>query len=467
MCVEGWMRHVNEPARQTPIVADADVVVVGGGPAGTGAAIRAAREGASVIIVDRWGAFGGFQTMGFMYISKAGPHVRGICKELFDSLKTGGYIADITRRYPAVMSLPLVHYGRSKEQWVSYDPDMTSFQITNMMEHAGVRIMLHSLFVDAIIEDGVLRAVIVENASGRQAIEGKVVVDATGRGDVVARSGAPFVSAKHEMGLPVPGGLQWRMFGVDFERLSEYLENEDPGLAGAISEAETKGELPYYRKKKTVEEMSGSGHCTYTGHPAPELCPTLYPNEALFWAPIVHDWGLDPAQNAEDLTRAVIQIKKEIVSELTFLKKRVPGFENARLAGIAPMYGIREGRHPVGEYVLTKEDAQSGRRFDDAVATFFTSRRWNLTAGGPRPPLLQYEIPYRSLLPKKLGNLLLTGDVISADTYMAKMAFAPAMALGEAAGVAAALSVESGVVPKELKWPGPLRWSQTGFSCEE
>ena len=97
----------------------------------------------------------------------------------------------------------------------------------------------------------------------------------------------------------------------------------------------------------------------------------------------------------------------------------------------------------------------------------FTSRRWNLTATGRRPSLLEYEIPYRSLLPKKLVNLLLSGDVISADTYIAKMAFAPAMALGEAAGAAAALAVKSGVAPKELRWPGPLQWQETGFSCEE
>lgn len=140
------------------------------------------------------------------------------------------------------------------------------------------------------------------------------------------------------MGLPIPPGVMWKMSGVDYEKLFEY-QKDDPKLDRAIETAKAQGELPYYRAKK--ENYYGGD---YTGHPRLEMCPLLHPGDMLLWASAIHEWGLNCAEDAEDVTRGELHIRKQIFSELNFLKKYVPGFENARLSGIAPFLGIREGR---------------------------------------------------------------------------------------------------------------------------
>lgn len=450
------MQFIVETERKIPVVSKADVVIVGGGPAGVGAAVRAARNGASTIVIERFGSFGGNNTTGFMSISlgEGGLGRGGVAMEIVERLRPGGYIVNITEKFPDMFSNPLNHYysamdGISATDLLAYDPDITSYVMSEMLEGLGVKVLLRSLFVDALVEDGAIKAVIVENASGRQAIEGKVFVDATGLGDPVARSGAPYVSAGgDEMGFPMCGGLMWKASGVDYEKLAEY-QKEDPTLDKITEKAKAKGELPYYRPTKTKELMKFRDRI-YTGHPHLEMSPTVYPGEMLFWAPAIHEWALNPAEKAEDLTRAEIHIRKQIVAELAFLKNYVPGFEKAYLTGISPYLGVREGRHPIGEYVLRYEDIRSLRKFDDVALRVKTHGAIDTDEGLRN---VTFDIPYQCFLPKKINNLLVAGDVLSVEhaVFFHTRSFGAAMILGEVAGIAAAMAVKNGVSPKELK----------------
>ena len=450
------MAYITMPETRIPVIMETDVVVVGGGPAGIGAAIRSAQSGADTLIIERFGSPGGMFTNGLMCITVGEPP-DGLPKEILDRLRRGGYVNDPLEKYPGLSSNPLYHYHgpsiapgwRGPSKLSTFDPDMAACVMMEIMEECDVKLQLRSLFIDTKVEDGTIMAVVIEGASAKQAIAGKVFVDATGRGDVVARSGAPYTSAGNEFGLPIPPGLMWKMSDVDYQRLFEY-QKEDPKLDKLMENAKAKGELPPYRLKKTPYYGG-----LYTGHPHLEMCPTLYPGDMLLWAPAVHEWGLNCAENAEDLTRAEIAIRKEIMAELNFLKKYVPGFEKAHLSGIAPFMGIREGRHPIGEHVMTYEDISNQRTFEDAA---LRQTAWNRVdiEGGIRT--VTFDIPYRSFLAKKINNLLLAGDTISMEhkALLHIRGFGTAMRLGEVAGIAAARSVKSKVTPKNLKWDAPL-----------
>jgi flavin-dependent dehydrogenase len=229
------MAFIKEPARETPIAMKADVVVVGGGPAGVGAAICAARNGADTIVIEKFGSLGGTNNTGLMSVCMGNEIIVGVAREIIDRLQPE-YAVDVVKKYPDINANPLTHYfvdqidGLSANELVAWDPDVAAYVMSDMLEKLGVRFALCSLFVDTIVEDGAIKAVIVENASGRQAIEGKVFIDATGRGEVVARSGSPYASAANEQKRPMPPGIMWKMTGVNLERLFEY-QKTDPRLA--------------------------------------------------------------------------------------------------------------------------------------------------------------------------------------------------------------------------------------------
>jgi 2-polyprenyl-6-methoxyphenol hydroxylase-like FAD-dependent oxidoreductase len=442
------MKMIVEEKREIPVVAEVDVVVVGGGPAGIMAALASARGGASTILIERFGGLGGMGATGMNLMIFALEEPRGITKEIWiDRMLASGYAVhhkdlceEIARGRIFGNSIGHAKYWDFFLSYLIYDAERFRYEADLMMEEAGVRVYYQNVFAGTIAAGGRIQAIVVENVSGRQAVRTSMVVDATGAGDVVARVGAPFIPAADTTGAPVPAGMMYKMSGVDIDRLIDYLAT-DPGLATLVAKAQSEGALPYYRRKQTLEKM-GHYDAVYTGKPRPEIGLTRYSKlgELLCWGgPVQHEWKLDPSTRAEDLSRAFVSIRKQIIAEVEFFTEYVPGFEKAYLAAVSPYVGAREKRHPIGEYMLTANDVESGRRFDDMVVY-----------KGPDPGALRmglhrnFDIPYRALLPKETENLLVAGDCISADhgAFLNIRSLYNAGHTGEVAGTAAALAVK-------------------------
>ncbi len=466
-------KSIRIPEAAIPVSAEADVVVIGGGPAGFGAAMRAARSGVSTLLIERFGGPGGAATSGYMCVTGEGGTFP-LHAEWVNGLKAEGWLFDAWKAYPQLAGNVLVHQsGR-----MNFYPDDGAYVMIRMLEQAKVRLLLRTLFVDAVIRpssvgDGSIEALLVENASGRQAIKGKVFIDATGRADVVARAGAPFQSAGNEKGLPVPFSLMYKVSGVNYEKLFSY-QKSDPALWTAIEKARAAGDIPeglYLPYQYTV----GGGWGGYSGCPQLNMCAMRGNGEMLVWSFSPFHWGLNPSENGFEASRGEIEMRKFNIAEVKFLKRYVPGFENAYLSGMAPYMALREGRHPLGEYLLTRDDIINESKFPDAVLKRTlgdpidtgeermprVNERGELirvkASDGRRktkPRSYTCDVPYRALLPKKINNLLLAGDCLSCthDWFYGYRLIPWCMRTGEVAATAAVMALKQGIPPKDLKW---------------
>lgn len=466
------MDFIRLPEAEVPVAVEADVVVVGGGPAGVGAAVRAARAGAKTFLIEKFGSLGGTMTNGFVStVRKFGP----LAMEIMERLEEGGWCTEQIADYPQLMQCRISHNGRHSMNepvrelgpeslhwyFVGFDPDMMACVMNDICLESNVKLSFRDLFVDCVVEDGSIKAVVVENPSGRQAIKGKVFIDCTGRGDVVARSGSPFRSQGNDEGWGhMAAGLMYKMSNVDIDRLFDY-EMKDPGLQVAMEKARVRGECPPYHDKMSPEWMRSIGtlyNGWHTGHPRLEMMPWLYPGDIMCWSIPPYSLKLNPAESVEDATTLEILCRKEIVAEIAFLKKYVPGFENAHLAGISPMAGLREGRHPLGEYIYTWDDLKNANKFDDCAMRMtphypFPNSATSLEPSGWKVKPVTLEFPFRIFQASDIDNLLLAGDNMSIhwSIYSLLKGFGQAMSTGEVAGMAAAKAVKTNTKIKELK----------------
>ena len=398
---------LEEAPRQTPIVDSPDVLVVGGGSAGLAAAVAAARSGADTVLLERYGYLGGLATGGMVILllslddGNGTQVIAGLCQELVDRLasrnaavfpKAGEWGSDD----PALIE----HYRKWGLIWggvpdrvrysVAYEPAEFKFIGDTMVAEAGVRLRLHSWATDLVLDGDRISHVICQSKSGRQAIRPKVVIDATGDGDLLPWAGLPFEAAK------VHPSRWYRMANV-----------EAPDQAIEASEG------------KFFPTLGGRFFNT------PGQNRTLMP-----WGMSDHiDRRIDPT-SVEDLTYAEVESRRLMMAQIDRLRKEVPGFANAYLADAADQLGITETRRLVGDYVLGADDDQ--RSFDDAIAV---TGHW--TRYGAR-----YQIPYRALHHGGVGNLLVSGRCISVDrrVHNATKEIPACMATGQAAGTAAALA---------------------------
>jgi len=364
------------------------------------------------------------------------PPAGGIGKDILNALTAQG---DARRCPDDPPNYPILHYASEYcTVNVAYDAEMAKILLHRMARQAGVRLLLHSFILGAVADGPAVTGIVVANKSGQQVVDGAVVVDATADGDVAASAGAAFRKGQTDRGVLFAMTMLARLSRVDWPQISAYSMT-DPGLDHAIAEGVRCGELPYYTPR--TRDMTN-----YWGHPRPELSHLVYDDEALLWGGSVE--GVD-GTNVADLTRAEGDVRDQLMSELNFLRRRVPGFERAKIETTSVSVGVRDTRHIIGVSTLTGEDILARRHFPDEVA-------YNVKGGFPANG-----IPYGCLVPRNLDQCLVAGNCISVVPGSTKMGpqlgsfnnlkDIPSMwTTGEAAGTAAAVAARAGVSPRDV-----------------
>ncbi len=415
----------HEAARDIPVAAETDVLVIGAGPAGFGAALGAARCGARTMLIEPSNCCGGMATSGMMS-HWTGSTESPLLHELF-------------RRMEGHPLLPPAGCARG-ERWSTAHEAMKSV-MDEMLREAGVTIQYHTLAVDAIREGDAVTGVVVESKSGREAILSKVAVDGTGDGDVAARAGAEFVLGREGDHGCQPVTLMFRIGGVDCER------------AVFPPSFETRIELP----KGEIQSL-GRAHLP---HPAGHVLLYRSPLPGEVVVNMTNVTGID-GTDVRDLSKAEGICRSQMAQIVEFLREFVPGYENCYVVAAADYVGVRETRHFKALYSLTETDIVEARLFDDWIATrnFFNFDIHSLKGPGLDENGAQhhfhargsYTIPYRCCIPAKIDGLLLSGRNID-GTHKAHSNFRVmpiCLNVGLGVGVAAALAVRSGVQPRQV-----------------
>lgn len=443
---EGETRRL---AWDVPVHGACDVLVVGGGSAGIAAATASARNGARTTLVEKYGFLGGTSTAGLV-----GPFMTSYSADGRERV-VAGIFQEVVDRMVALGGAIDPSQTEAGEKWASFitlgHAHVTPFQAEalkvaamEMVLGAGVKVMLHTAFVDVVKAEGRpgrIAGVVVLTKAGLGVLPATVVVDCSADGDVAVRAGAAFTTGRASDGKMMPATMFFRIGGVDDERVEAFHREHEkihPGerlFECLVRAARARGEFPV---------------------------PREYMN--LYREPEPGVWRVNTSRlhdidgtNPDDLTRAEIEGRRQVVAIVDFMRRRLPGLERVRLLDIAAQIGIRETRHIQGLYVLTGEDVLKGARFDDAIARFAYPIDIHDPQGtrGQLVGLEQagyYEIPYRCLVPQQADNLLVAGRCFSATHEGAASArVIPAVyAMGQAAGTAAALCAKEGVAPRDL-----------------
>lgn len=395
-----------------PFKLDADVLVLGSGPAGFAAAYTAAENGANVILVEQGGDVGGISTSGLM------SHWTGDCGSPL---------------YHEILRRSAERNDFHPENITLIDPEKLKTLYLEMLDEVGVRILLYTFAIDAICEgDKVLGATVV-NKSGMTDIFAKITIDATGDGDIAAHAGAEFILGRESDHKMQPATLMFKVGGVDYSKAAfiPSFETTYPTEKGEL-QALAKQHIPY-----------PAGHILTYATTLPGIVTCNMTNAT----------DID-GTSAEDLTKATITCRRQMDDIVKYLREFVPGYGNCFVISSASLIGIRETRHFKGKYTLTEQDILAAKVFDDYVVkdAFFNFDVHNIAGAGLDKTGVQkhfsqsrgYTIPYRCLLPETKENLLLCGRNIS-GTHMAHSNFRAmpiCVGTGEAAGTAAAIAVK-------------------------
>lgn len=408
------MKFYEEPSKQIPIVAATDVLVIGGGPAGFGAALTAARMGRKTLLIEQAGAIGGVATVGIM------SHWTGH--------QEGGVFEELSEK------------ARDCESIQAINPEKLKMIMLDMLLEENAEVQLYTTFSDVIMEGDRVSGVIVESKSGREAILCKMLIDSSGDGDVAARAGAPFDKGRGDGGMQ-PMTIMFKVAGIDMDRAMFFWCFED-----------------------TVQLPEGD--LQTLGHqelPAPTGHILLYPSSlpGVVTINMTNSINVD-GTNVRDLNRAEQQCRQQINEIIPFLRRHVPGYEGCYLIDSANTVGVRETRRFHAHYELTEDDISKARAFEDWVVTrsrfFFDLHNVSgcgLDQDGEYKTFVQpktYTIPLRSFVPQKVKGLLLNGRNIS-GTHKAHSSYRVmpiVMNMGQAMGVVASMCIQENKDPLAL-----------------
>src|SRR5579862_2527036 len=420
-------------SKQIPVLASPEVLVVGSGSAGATAAVAAAwlsQKTASrsrVMLIERYGFLGGTSTMvldtfyGFYTPgSVARKVVSGVPDDVIAGLKKIDHVIERPNTFGAGTG-------------ITYNPEFLKVAWERLALEAGVDILLHTFVTDVVLEGDRIVGVIVDGKSGLGLIKADIVVDASGDADIVARCGAPFERA----GDIDPAQTLTTTF---------RLANVDNAAAKAVPRATFLEMLKQAAEsgKYDLPRREGSVHIT----PIVGVMATVLTRVSI----------ADPT-DPKILTTAEIEGRSQALEYERFLRDFIPGYKNARIVAFSTQIGVRETRRIYGEYRLTREDVLSARKFDDVIGLCGapledhyagSTTKWTYLPDGET-----VSIPYRTLLPQKVGGLLVAGRCFSAthDAHASVRSMAQCMAMGQAAGTAAALCSNSKCTPRELRYP--------------
>ena len=439
------MKTVRIEERSIPVALEADVVVAGGGCAGVGAALAAARNGARVVVLERLFCLGGTMTSGLMSKVAISPTNNGIAVDILGRLESKGQA-----------------FLKSRPE-VPVDPEAAKLLLDEMLRDAGVRVLYGSVISGAVKAGRSVSAALVENLDGTVAVGGKYFIDCTGDGQLAFKAGAGFRVGRDEDNLSSSPTLMFRVGDVDFPALFAFM--------------------------RANPDLCRSGHVTYSNHiMTPEeterkMADRMYAHFGDF-VPFIekilaeHPDRFDEAEkrvllnrglifmnqpgsghvlvnasripgfrgdSAEELSAAMAEGRRQVACLFSFMKEFMPGFGKAFVFDTGAQLGIRESRRIDGEYVLTQEDVHGLARFDDAIVTNhggieIHSVKERGTVIKELGPGQFYHVPYRCIVARDFENLYMAGRCFSAShaALSAARNIAYCMALGQAAGTAAA-----------------------------
>ena len=436
------IKTIHEPAREIPVRASVDILVVGAGPSGLMAAQAAAAEGLKVMLIESRSYLGGNLTIGLPILGflgrKGNQIIEGSAQRFIDRLRARGAASE-HRPCALHMSLTII------------DPEEAKRTALEIMEEKGVEVLLYVFCTDVVKEGDDVKGVIIESKAGREAILARTVIDCTGDGDVAFRAGVECRKGDAEGGMQPPT-LMFCMKGVDVQKLRDALVSQPDVFDMDTMPAEQfrTGKFITVGLRNQIRKAEEAG---YKIPVARTILITGIKDDEI-WVNMSRVSGVDSTR-PESYTYGEIEGRKQIYEIARYLREFVPGFADARIEKVAPFMGIRESRVIVGRYVLTAEDIIACRRFGDAIAVAGYPVDIHHAKGGDCTMHFcddSYDIPYRCLLPERVAGLLVAGRCSSMnhEAMASTRVMSTCMALGEAAGRAARLALKAGVQPADL-----------------
>jgi hypothetical protein len=421
-------RTHHEAARDLPVFAETDVLVVGGGPAGTAAAVAAGRLGADVLLVERYNHLGGLSTGGLViWIDRMSDWtgkqvIAGIACDIMDRLPKDAVMGPARSDWGSRDTATAAYWRQRTAAYKgivtwspTVDPEALKTLSMRLVLEQKVRLVFHSWAVQPIVEDGSLRGAIFESKEGRQAILAKVVIDATGDADMLVRAGVPCESDIDTQDIHHCINTAFLLGGVDMERWLAFRE----GQADAFSAFLTHGRdtVGFFEKP----------FCSWRN------------DIALFMGPRLSGYS---AVNVEDLSEVEVRSRDHTVKHLEFYRKHAPGFEQAFLMLGAPQIGVRHSRRLVGSRKVTRAQWDAGTVWDDEIGV----------STSLSPTIPNISVPYGSLVPVGIDGVLGAGRHVACDasSHSFLREVPQCWLTGQAAGVAAALAAGSGTQPAAL-----------------